>query len=373
MEWEADGAGAHGGNSDNMSGRKIIYQSDAVQVVLRAAKPRRNNLVITFTPAIEKGNEKPKRGFGEYFLSNRGYDVLCFISTENHWWQVPEMESALQAAEAICSNYANISGYGVSMGAYGLLMYSRRLGIDKILAIVPQVTVDPSKPPFEIRWADFAKRINFQNDDLNAGLNASSRVTFVYDPLFQDRKHIDLIDAKIQNTFPVTFMRHAASRYLQRLGILETLVIDLLEDRLDLNSLMRRLRHSRKLDREFWFWLVKTCLDRGRDRWALKFAHDIRSRNDLHLDDLLDLNKTFRKLRDFRGLAECHRRIYQLNLDNSARDAAVSYYLRLWRSNTDIDQVQMIATLESANVSLKSREIRVLLRRLSRRNAQPAA
>ncbi|WP_419952740.1 hypothetical protein [Methylobacterium sp.] len=342
--------------------RSIIYDTKAVQLVRVQQATQSKILVITFTPAVISKADISKLGFAEKFLSSRGFDLLCFISNSSHWWHVQEMEAALVLGEKIASGYEIVSSYGVSMGAYASLYFSERLKISNILAIVPQVTPNVEEPPFDRRWARFSHMVKLKNESLNTVLNKSANITFVYDPLHFDAKHINLIDAPNAEHIPVTFVGHAASRYLGRLDLLKKLAVDVISGQRKSRTYVRSIRRARRKDVEFLLNMSQYCFEHGKNLVACRLANRVvMNAEPEHIRKAIVV---LRAARDMFSLGNALRRLAVIDPhDAESRDGSIDAFARFIRRNQGVDGEELVKIIKYAKSDLHSLKLEQLARR----------
>lgn len=90
----------------------------------------------------------------------------------------------------IIQRFKNIVGYGGSMGGYAAIKYSNLLNMNRIIAFVPQYSIDPEQVE-DRRYAEFFDAV--ANKDMQIqpqDVDASREYIIVYDPYFSiDREH----------------------------------------------------------------------------------------------------------------------------------------------------------------------------------------
>jgi len=81
-----------------------------------------------------------------------------------------------------------------SVGGFGALNFSKQVGADTVLSMVPQYSISRGKVPFENRWADEARNVSFAHDYIDRSHDPVCE-TFVFYDMFHaaDKKHVDLI------------------------------------------------------------------------------------------------------------------------------------------------------------------------------------
>ena len=90
----------------------------------------------------------------------------------------------------IIQRFKNIVGYGGSMGGYAAIKYSNLLNMNRIIAFVPQYSIDPEQVE-DRRYAEFFNAV--VNKDMQIqpqDVDVSREYIIVYDPYFSiDREH----------------------------------------------------------------------------------------------------------------------------------------------------------------------------------------
>lgn len=284
-------------------------------VTFRRCDSDSRKLAITFTPAIERKERPSAVGFGEAFLNKNGFDAICFVSKRSHWWQVPEIRSALSAARTIRNMYCSAGSYGVSMGGYGALLFSKDLNVDRVVAINPQFSIDPGKAPYESRWAHFARRIEFINDDIRHGINPAAQSLLIYDPFSPDAQHIRDIGGINAQHFKTSFSGHATSRYLTRLGLLGSSVIDFLNGEFELKQSIDRMRASRTDDTEWLISAAEIAIQSQRSKWAEIYLGRVRE-VDMEAKHHVRVGTAFRRTRDLTAAAAHYEMAHRCEPEN---------------------------------------------------------
>jgi len=185
----------------------IIYNSETVQITTNAQGPS-DNIVICFQAFIPKPgfHNEP---FGHHFIEQLGLRGMFVNVSANHWYQSPDFAAAIPLLREACEG-SRVITYGSSMGAYAALLYSRALGAETVLAVGPQLSIDPIKVPFEPRWVDEAAQLKFDWDNMEAGISPTANILLVYDSATLDARHARLIEGLGPNVklIPVPFGGH---------------------------------------------------------------------------------------------------------------------------------------------------------------------
>lgn len=272
--------------------RRLILHDGPDLVVRQRRDPPGDTLVIWFSGRDGKGKwrDAPAEqvcGTVETFMAKNNMPALFFYGRRNHWWQTPEMDEVIAELrrQRILSRYRTIVTYGMSMGGYGALMFSRRLGAQRVLAGMPQYSLDGSKVPGEARWAADRQKITLRYDDMEEGLITTGEVMVLFDPLFApDRAHVDLLRRHRPITaLPVPFSIHGLGGVLSDMGILSSGVLALLREGSASARFRHRVRAARRSSPVYLSRIAQALALRGTARCRAASA-----RLDAQAHDLLD-------------------------------------------------------------------------------------
>ena len=146
--------------------------------------------VICFDPWYNR--QDPERpAFGLRFFSTNNINVVAIKSHGNHWYQHAEMDTVIDRIQARLGNRQRV-GYGSSMGAYGALNFSERLGLSRVLLFGAQSSADMTKVPWERRWHQEQGALSWRYDAVDE--IAPMRGYLFFDPFNEnDRKHAERI------------------------------------------------------------------------------------------------------------------------------------------------------------------------------------
>jgi hypothetical protein len=211
-----------------------------------------DKIVVTFQPFMAAGFDK--RGFGEDFFPPRGYDVLCFKPRDDSWYQDLLADDLRDEGFAFLKDYRERIGYGSSMGAYGVLYLSDALGLDRVIAVSPQYSIDRNVAPFENRWQSLAADIRFVHRWSHAPYRA--RTVTIYDPFDNaDARHVEFLRAKFPNGVDIAlpFTGHPSLSALVESGQISSIIESLISGApVDVRSIKREIRKQCKLFYAEW-------------------------------------------------------------------------------------------------------------------------
>lgn len=150
-------------------------------------------IVVAFPHAGDPGG-LDRGGFGESWLRAKGFDAYILRPKQADWFQNHEIFSAFDAM-LHDAGARDIVTYGASMGAYGALMASGPLKAVRVFAASPQFHLDPSRAPFDHRWAPHHERIGPFIHDIQQMISRNAQIVSLHDPRDIDGRHMDLFAA----------------------------------------------------------------------------------------------------------------------------------------------------------------------------------
>lgn len=245
---------------ENKPSERIVFFDGKNIAVMGILPFESEQLVINFSSRINSG--KPVMtpaaeiyaNEGERFFYKRQIPAIYFFARRNDWWQTEEVFEAIKILQesGILDKYKYITTYGLSMGAYGALIFSRALKATRVIAIAPQYSINSKVVPFETRWSDDRQRINFIYDDMDSGLIKDGQVIIFYDRFFDfDKRHVDLVSQhRSIDKFLVNFSTHTVARVLNDMGIFSQIMERLFDNKLtkkEFSDLVRSHRNQSPL------------------------------------------------------------------------------------------------------------------------------
>ena len=166
--------------------KQIIFEDEHIRAIYLQGDSE--TLVFSFGDLITRA--KGLSINAEKSLMKYDYAVVGVMPKQKSWFPASSMLALLQHLQPIIAKYKNIVGYGGSMGGYAAIKYSKALKMNRVVAMVPQYSIDPSEVE-DKRYTDF----------YDAELNADMRIQtqdivedceyiIVYDPYFEhDKEH----------------------------------------------------------------------------------------------------------------------------------------------------------------------------------------
>ena len=207
----------------------ILLETADLRATLVDVGAAERPLVVTFDSLThDPGLER--LGFGQGWLDSEGYDAVHVVSRLNAWYQQPEMAELALRVRELSDRRSRTVTYGSSMGGYAAIRFAGRFGAQAAIAISPQFSVDPRRAPFDDRWAEYARDIDFMWEEPDPR-DAELRTAWVlYDPRNNDRLHVEALGALYPVTpLPLPHAGHPAGGYLMEVGLLAETVLRMVD------------------------------------------------------------------------------------------------------------------------------------------------
>lgn len=127
---------------------KVLFAGDHLRAVTFGAARR---AILTFDH-----REPGKAAFGEPRPVKRyldqGWSVLRIMTRINDWFINPDTDAMEAALAAHLSGFDEVRAIGFSMGGYGAFRFAAALGIRRVVAISPQLSISPQLVPWDTRF-----------------------------------------------------------------------------------------------------------------------------------------------------------------------------------------------------------------------------
>lgn len=261
--------------------KQLIFEDDHIRVIF--LKGSSSELVISFGDLITRA--KGLSINAEKSLVKYDYNVLGIMPKLKSWFPEASMQNMMQQVAPILADFSRIVGYGGSMGGYAAIKYSGLLKMNRVIAFVPQYTIDPQEVE-DRRYAEFFD-VNIHRDMQIQTQDVSEQAEYiiVYDPYYhEDREHY----RKIKKILPQLMTLHLPFTGHEALSVLasSSLLNDFIRHPLEQRYFYQQMRSVKK-NSKFYY---RTVINNLMSRHSAALGRILRS-NDLHLDDqYLDAN-----------------------------------------------------------------------------------
>jgi hypothetical protein len=204
---------------------------------------RTDSIVVTFASFTDDPT-LDRAGFGEDMFRTANVPAIHIISRGNEWYQYDRIEDLFQEVIRTTFGYPRVLSYGSSMGGYAAIRFADLVGANRVLAMSPQYSIDPQKVPWEKRWSENSRIIDFSREKR---LHCSSVPVIIYDQFDDDAKHVDLISSEITvERKAVPFIGHPAGTFLNEAGVIRRIPLAMLSDDLSVDDLLQEAKNKRR-------------------------------------------------------------------------------------------------------------------------------
>lgn len=275
-------------------------------------------LIISFTERTNR--DLDGYGFGGNFLSNRGIDFISIKSSTDSWYSnlTSEVLSTVCAfVIRIKSSYERVITYGSSMGGYAAMKYAKALQANRVIAISPIYSI---LFDWEDRWNDDIERFNINEMSLKEDFSSQIEYVTLFDSFDKDSNHALLFKENIRENCKLIkypFSGHPCSYFLAEVGLLKTLVTDLINfENIDSVTTHVPIR-ERRLSESYLFWFGQYLIERRSKAKSAKVCNDILiSRNPLNAEYYMQRGKIFYNLGDHKSAIKFCDKATELNPSN---------------------------------------------------------
>ncbi|WP_342063580.1 hypothetical protein Q7574_01890 [Acinetobacter pittii] len=255
--------------------KQIIFEDEHIRAIFLPGDS--NTLVLSFGDLITRASGLSINA--EKSLIKYQYNVIGVMPKQKSWFPQASMIQLAKAISPILEGFKNIVGYGGSMGGYAAIKYSNLLNMNRVIAFVPQYSIDPEHVE-DRRYAEFFDAI--ANKDMQIqpqDVDAAREYVIVYDPYFSiDREHY----LKIKELLPSLHTIHLPFTGHEALSVLasSSLLHDFIEHDFDEIYFYQQVRKVKKQSK-FYFRNVLAHVLTQHDEMLLKILRQ----NDFQLDE----------------------------------------------------------------------------------------
>lgn len=255
--------------------KQIIFEDEHIRAIFLPGDS--NTLVLSFGDLITRASGLSINA--EKSLIKYQYNIIGVMPKQKSWFPQASMIELSKAISPILEGFKNIVGYGGSMGGYAAIKYSNLLNMNRVIAFVPQYSIDPEQVE-DRRYAEFFdavanKDMQIQSQDVDA----AREYVIVYDPYFStDREHY----LKIKELLPSLHTIHLPFTGHEALSVLasSSLLHDFIEHEFDEIYFYQQVRKVKKQSK-FYFRNVLAHVLTHHDDMLLKILRQ----NDFQLDE----------------------------------------------------------------------------------------
>ena len=254
--------------------KHIIFEDEQIRVIFLQGSS--DELIFSFGDLITRA--KGLSINAEKSLHKYDFNVIGIMPKQKSWFPEHSLHAMFAAIESVIAPFKIRIGYGGSMGGYAAIKYANLLDLKRVVALVPQYSINPDEVT--------DSRYNmFFNAELNANMQIQPHdvalereYIVIYDPYCaEDRVHyvkLQQVLPKIQ-TLTLPFTGHDAIAVLASSALLH----DLLVRQFDAPYFYQKIRQVKKRSKFYYRKVIESALPHHRQALVNIFKN-----NDLQLD-----------------------------------------------------------------------------------------
>lgn len=249
---------------DNCYMKYYLYDTDK-PLVFTFANANRTDPSCVISPGNIDRSISP---WGYEFMKSLGVNIVSLASINYpSWYRSPELEKFMYFVGENTNEFAYKVSYGDSMGAFGASVFSNELKINMSLLLYPISTLNIELAPF-VKKYEFARASYDWTRGLYDGAISKCNGVIIYDPLCKsDRLHQKRYGANYER-IRCTGLGHGCAGILNKNKLLKPLILDILDNRLDINRHRFNFKSVIRTLPAFYVALDKAARKRRKRRYA---------------------------------------------------------------------------------------------------------
>ena len=261
--------------------KHIIFEDGHIRAIFMKGSSK--ELVISFGDLITRA--KGLTINAEKSLEKFHYNVIGIMPKEKSWFPESSMLNMMDAIQDYLAPFQTRIGYGGSMGGYAAIKYSNLLDLKRIIALVPQFSINPLDVQ-DLRYnmfyhADVNQDMKIKDTDISK----EREYIVVYDPYYsEDSAHY----IKIKELIPEVKTLHLPHTGHDAVAILASshLLNDFLTHEFNETYFYQKIRQVKKNSKFYYRKVIENLLPTH--RWSLG---QILKNNDFQVDSNFFDNK----------------------------------------------------------------------------------
>ena len=255
--------------------KQIIFEDEQIRAIfLRGSS---DELIFSFGDLITRA--KGLSINAEKSLLKHDFNVIGIMPKQKSWFPESSMRQMFAEIEDLIAPFKTRIGYGGSMGGYAAIKYSNLLDLKRVVALVPQYSINPDDvedPRYNMFFhAELNANMQIQPQDVSA----EREYIVVYDPYCpEDRAQYVKLEQVLphMHTLNLPFTGHDAIAVLAS----SELLYDFLLHDFDATYFYQKIRQVKKNSKFYYRKVIENLLPRHKNALG-----SILINNDLQLDN----------------------------------------------------------------------------------------
>lgn len=255
--------------------KHIIFEDEQIRAIF--LKGSSDELIFSFGDLITRA--KGLSINAEKSLHKHDFNVIGIMPKLKSWFPESSMRQMFAEIQELIAPFKTRIGYGGSMGGYAAIKYSNLLDLKRVVALVPQYSINPEDVEDPRYNMFFHAELNANMQVRPQDVSAEREYIVVYDPYCtEDRAQylkLEQVVPKIQ-TLNLPFTGHDAIAVLASSELLH----DFLMHEFDESYFYKKIRQVKKSSKFYYRKVIENLLPRHRNALG-----SILINNDLQLDN----------------------------------------------------------------------------------------
>ncbi|WP_122898819.1 hypothetical protein [Acinetobacter sp. B51(2017)] len=239
--------------------KQIIFEDQHIRVIWMPGSSEQ--LIFSFGDLITRA--KGNNINAEKSLAKYQFNVIGIMPKERSWFPEQSMHAMLEVITPLLAKFKQRVAYAGSMGGYAAIKYSNMLQCQRVVALVPQYSIDPNDVD-DPRYNMFFHQEHNHNMRVNPeDVSATCEYIIVYDPYcVEDRRHYEKLKAVLPNlhTLNLPFTGHDAIAVLASSELLN----EFLTREFDAEFFYQKMRQVKKNSKFYYRKVIENLLPRHR-------------------------------------------------------------------------------------------------------------
>lgn len=282
-------------------------------------------------------------GFAQNIFARDGFTEYHIVTNKNNWFQSKEMDTVVKMIKEHYP-HGEIFTYGCSMGGFGAINFSEKLGAKKFISLAPQFSIDPEETENDRRWSYENKVLDFRYNFIKNGSCHEAPGYVFFDGYSEDVIHARLIE---ENTsailIDINFADHLLGDVINECYGLRRLVLEIASGVFDVHSFLAEFNERKKMNLSYLVKEANHYCRNGQIEKTKKILEKINTNESiLRSQSLLSKHvETLLILGDIDGATKIIESSYQRYLNTSSPESYL-YYAEKFREINRLDRSEKV-------------------------------
>ena len=123
---------------------QILFEDKNLKVVF--SKGKTDYLLVAFSP-MNFSAKNSEDFYAKSIIINNNINAISITALNNHWYPEKFMKRIIDSISSITKQFKIVITYGVSMGGYGAIKYSKAINTTHIISMMPHWSINPNEIP----------------------------------------------------------------------------------------------------------------------------------------------------------------------------------------------------------------------------------